>query len=449
MRLLSGERKKGYSKNKSFNLFKEISIGIILFIIILIPFVKKLELHSFHGDENYWLRSSKYFKTFFIDRDFRGREWQKCKIPPVGKYIIGLALYITGYGDRIEELSRLKRWNFLKGYNWNVAHGRMPPKEMLYVVRLTMALFGSFTCLLIYWIGKKLFDIKAGIIASLLLAYNPLMLLCSKRAMTDAPLLFFLTVNILLTIYFYQFLLKQNFLKPLVFSALIGINSALATGTKLNGGLAEIIFLSFCMLFILVKSVHHRLSGNTLWSTIAQCTHNREIRIVLISILISVIIAIGMFVSINPCLYHQPLKGSKSMIDSRIVGIHFQQKHWGPLLDSLDKKASFMVRRTLLHKNYVILGTLLGIPIDFCLFLLGLLLLSYTEIKFLLNNARPSLKSILIIWTAITITGITAWLPFDWPRYYLPVIPCVVTVVGYCIDKMIYKGWSFFTSFSI
>ena len=81
-----------------FNVVKESGIIIILFTLIVIPFVRKLDLHSFHGDENYWLRSSKNFKLLFIDRDFNNEEWSTCKIEPVGKYIIGLALSIAGYG---------------------------------------------------------------------------------------------------------------------------------------------------------------------------------------------------------------------------------------------------------------------------------------------------------------------------------------------------------------
>lgn len=97
----------------------------------------------------------------------------------------------------------MKRWEFLKDYSWNVSHGRIPHKEILYVARLTMTIFGSLTCLLIYWIGRKMFGAKTGTISSLLFTYNLLMLLSSRRAMTDAPLLFFLTANIVLIMYFF------------------------------------------------------------------------------------------------------------------------------------------------------------------------------------------------------------------------------------------------------
>ncbi len=246
--------RKELSNHKSFNLLKDITVVIIILPIILMPFVWKLEFYDCYGDENYWLSTSKCFKLFFIDKDFHNWRLKKSKIEPVGKYIIGLALSIAGYGDRIDELSRMKRWNSRKDYSWNLAHGRVPPKEILYIARLTMALFGSLTCMLIYWIGRMIFCVKAGIIASLLLAYNPLMWFCSRRAMTDAPLLFFLTANIILVIYFYQSLLKRKLLRTFVFTVLIGINIAIATGTKFNGGLAGLILAIFYILLVLIKN---------------------------------------------------------------------------------------------------------------------------------------------------------------------------------------------------
>ena len=35
----------------------------------------------------------------------------------VGFHIIGLALSIAGYGDRIDKLSKMGRWNWDKDYN--------------------------------------------------------------------------------------------------------------------------------------------------------------------------------------------------------------------------------------------------------------------------------------------------------------------------------------------
>ena len=100
------------NQNKSFSLLKEIVVGIIIFCLILIPFLTnsnvlkylqkisgpRVDPQIFHGDENDWLRSSKYFKLLFIDKDIHNEQWKEYLgyiHPPVGKYIMGLALFIA------------------------------------------------------------------------------------------------------------------------------------------------------------------------------------------------------------------------------------------------------------------------------------------------------------------------------------------------------------------
>ena len=115
------------------------------------------------------------------------------------------------------------------------------------------------------------------------------------------------------------------------------------------------------------------------------------------------------------------------------------QKKYAVLIGSFSKKIDFTVRRTLFPGNNVILGNIFKIPIDFALFIVGLTMLLYYEFKYLLANSKPSFNSIIILWTLITFIGIIMWIPFDWPRYYLPVIPCIVIITGYCINKLIDK----------
>src|SRR4030042_127909 len=126
-------------KNKRFNVLKEIVAVIVISYIISIPFLtngsvlkylKKLGISScpyldftqFHGDENYWLRNTKYFKLFYMDQAITSEEWKNFDAydqPPVGKYIIGLALFVAGQKDKIQELQRMNNWNFGTSYTWN------------------------------------------------------------------------------------------------------------------------------------------------------------------------------------------------------------------------------------------------------------------------------------------------------------------------------------------
>lgn len=443
--------------NKSLNILKEVVIVLVLFSIILIPFLTDsglhryflkltgsnctfLDLKEFHGDENHWLiNSNRYFKLFFIDKALNSKQWKEFSAydqPPVGKYIIGLILFIAGDKDEIKQLEHTSLWDFSKSLDWNITNGNIPPERLLSIVRLTMALFGAFTCLLIYYVGRQVFSLKTGIIASLLLAYNPLMVTYSRRAMVDAPLLFFLTANVILIIFFYRAFLQQKSFNAFVFAALIGINAALAVGVKLYGGLAIVIFVIFCLLLIIITSISRQSFANRL----------KMIKTIVCSLIISIFITGVVFIGMNPYLYSNPLKRMTKMIKHRTLVVQRQQKdNPKAALTSLVKKSNSIVKRTLFPGNYVILGSILKIPIDFCLFILGLIMLLYLENKHLIQNRMPSLKTIVILWFIAIFVGTLAWIPLDWDRYYLPVIPCIVMMVGYGIDKIIDNGWILLT----
>lgn len=431
------------TKIRPSNWAKEIGIGLILFTVILIPFINKLESNPFHPDESHWIHTVKYFKLFFIDRDFHNDQWMEYFAydqPPVGRYIIGLALVIPGYGKNLEKSSKMSVWDFSKDYSWNESHGALPPKDVLYVARLPMAILGALTCFLMYWVAKPIFSRRAGIIAALLLAYNPLMLRCSQRAMPDAALIFFLAANVVLTTYFYSSLVEQKLHRTLVFAAFIGITIALAAGTKLNGGIAGIIFAVFCTVLILIKITPYGFPGNNLKDVIGRLRTDREVKIILGSLIISGLIAALVFTALNPYLYHRPLKGSVKMVQHRMSVVKEQQQTYSAIT-TVRQKIELVVRRTLIDKNYVTLGYFLKIPLDMGLFLLGLALLFYTEAKYLFCNHKLSSKSIVIAWISITFVGTTAWIPLDWNRYYLPVLPCVAMMAGYGTDRILNKCW--------
>jgi hypothetical protein len=433
------------TKKKSFCLLKEIAIVLILSIIILFPFLYNLESRSFHGDENLWLRATTYFKLFFINKDIHNKHWRAWPAidqPPIGKYVIGFSLLLAGYRSRLDEVALMEKWAFSKDYNWNVLHGRMPPKEILLVGRYTMAIIGSLACLLLYCLGRMTFNIGVGAIAAILLAFNPLMLRFSQRVMTDAPLIFFLIANTLLIMFFYNFILKHKSRKSLLISGLIGLTIALATGTKLNGGITGIVFLAFCFYLIIIKVWQYKSSTDIPLSVLAILNKDYQVKIILISLLISISTSIFVFVALNPFLYHKPIKGSLDMIKSRAESVKVQQKE-APrsAITSIGQKFYFVIRRTLLPGTYGTLNAILKIPIDFILFLVGLFILIYKEGRNLLNYRRPSNGSILIFWTIITFILIMAWIPLDWNRYYLPIVPCITMVTGYAIEKVSSSCW--------
>jgi len=427
---------------------KEFILIAILYAILLAPFIATLKFSQFHGDENAWLYCSKYFKLFFIDRDFHSNEWQDYYAIdqlPVGKYLVGLALVIGGHGNAIEKLRHLGPWGFLESGPWHTVNPYISSVELveaLYVVRLAMALFGGFTCFLVYWICKKIFDRKTGIFASLLLAYNPLMLFCSRKAMPDAPLLFFLTANVLIMIFFYDAIRQRKTLKTLVFAIILGINAALAMGTKFNGVLAAIIFASFCILIFSLKVYEYKRMPDILPGlAVNKSRVSKEMKTIGWSLCLSGIVALSLFILINPYLYGNPVHGMVTMIKHRMTTVHSEQEVSGLSLTTADQKVFFVIAMTLLPGKGVLLGNIFKIPIDLMLFVSGLILLLDTERKHLLKYRTVSPRSIILLWILITFAGTIAWIPMDWGRYYLPLVPCIVTMSGYILGRALSRSF--------
>jgi 4-amino-4-deoxy-L-arabinose transferase-like glycosyltransferase len=76
-------------------------------------------------------------------------------------------------------------------------------------------------------------------------------------------------------------------------------------------------------------------------------------------------------------------------------------------------------------------------PIVFVLFALGVFMLLYEELKHFRKERKVSLRSLILIWFIVSFVGVALWIPLKWDRYYLPVIPGVVIILGYSIDRIL------------
>ena len=298
-----------------------------------------------------------------------------------------------------------------------------------------MAILGSLTCFILYIIGKTVFNTKSGVIASLILAHNPIMLLYSRRAMANSPLIFFMSLNTLLLIYMYKSICKEKFSRALFFSILMGVTIALATGTKLNGGLTLVVLIGFALTAVIIKLLHHFARRND--------PIGKYILILFTCVLLAVVIACFVFIYINPYLYANPVKNILNMTQFRLGVTSFLQNRLDDPIFTWNQKFNFVIKRTLFAgtETLSVFGNALRFSTDFILFLIGFFMMVFLELKHILREGQLSEKSIILIWTIITFAGIIVWIPFDWARYYLPVMPCVAMMIGYGLSNIFDGCW--------
>ncbi len=83
-------------------------------------------------------------------------------------------------------------WDWTTGWITNMKEGAFPSQEQLVVGRLASAVFFPFDLLLLYLIGRKLRGNLLGWLMMILFCLNALVLLHTRRAMSEGPLLFFI-----------------------------------------------------------------------------------------------------------------------------------------------------------------------------------------------------------------------------------------------------------------
>lgn len=364
---------------------------------------------GFDRDENYWIRSSRYFKMLFLDHNTRWESWRdygSVDQPVLGKYFIGLTLYLNGYD--LAEIQRLPKFKYYKSYTENTDSGNAVLTETLQVCRRAVAVTGILSCLLLYWLGKELFSRRVGIIAAALLAFNPLMDLCSRRILTDTPLLFLVLLSLAVSVLFFKSWKTGRKLHTWLWAACVGIMAGLAVSMKLNGVLTLWALFAATVMFI----VYAKKSGNSVGSLTKP-------------VVLAACLALAVFVAINPYLYKQPLVGMQKMVKHRLWRFHCQQLKTGSGLYTTPARVNAIISRTLsAHpRSFAPFGRILPLPVDFILFLWGL--------WSILKKEREVITVVVLSAAVVTFVTLVLTLPLNWERYFLPLIPYIALIEAY------------------
>ena len=109
---------------------------------------------------------------------------------PLTRTVIGVARIITGYPPLPQD------WNWSESWQTNQASGALPPNNLLHLARLSVAVFFPFTLLCLYFAVKETFTPLPAMVATLLFAFNTLILLHTRRAMAESLLVFFICLSL-------------------------------------------------------------------------------------------------------------------------------------------------------------------------------------------------------------------------------------------------------------
>lgn len=442
-----------FFRTKQSKTFLALSLGACFFAGSLFYYSSKIKPEVTHPDEAVRTRMAVYFKLFFIDQDFVNPLWERREVriaPPGSAYIAGLALWLGGQGDRIGAIGIDNWWNFEESFAWNLANIKLPSGKELYILKFTMAIFVSLSGLVVYWVCLKCFGVVAAFFSSMLFIFHPLMLGCATKATFDAPLIFFIILNILLMLFFYENFSQKRYRPCLFFSGMIGLNAAVAAVIKIQGAIAAVIFLTFCFCVIMTEAA--KFFGGSGGQKQARTSCAKRMQVIIISAILFAVMAVTFFILPNPGLYARPIKGLKEMAELRVEQINRQVKEFSTknyfhddystaVLVSFPQKIKYASLRIFQGEC----KTGLSFWARFVLFAAGFFLIFFNEIKYFRKNLVFSHNFIVLLWVVVLFAAVTAVLFIDFATHFFTFIAPVSILMAYGLDQMLRIGRRFFT----
>lgn len=345
--------------------------------------------------------------------------------PPFTRLWLGFWLALTQNPAPVHD------WNWSEGWANNILTGALPTSDSLFVARLGITLLLPLSLVSIWKLGKDLGGYRSAWIAFALLSSNALVLLHTRRAMAEGPLLAWSTFTL--------WLLSQ----PKVNPWLIGLCAGLAFNAKYTT-------LPLLLLALLV-----------LWFQKPQDNPLRSrLRITAIVLITFILLSLAL----NPVLWKYPFQTLKEAIAARERLLSAQITDFtnaNPLLvatsfpdriRNLLLQVFFAPPQTSEAANYAeVLETsyqrYLASPIHHALrgllgggFLLSLTTLGMFSFPLRQHHTLPSARKpllVLIGGTLLQSAFILGWLPLTFQRYYIPLIPYFVLWASLGLDSLI------------
>ncbi len=205
--------------------------------------------------------------------------------PPLGRYLIGISRSLAGFPAPTTD------WNWSLSWDENNQAGALPSPDLLTAARFGPAALFPFSLMLIYLTGWRLGGRFLGWSSMLFLATNALVLLHTRRAMSESGLIFTICL----------------FMACLVFCQkrpwLIGIPAALMVCAKHST--LPLVIIGLLALILYAKKPFH-------WKPLAA--HTASFAVVFLTI----------FILLNPFLWTDPLNALQAVLKTRQELLHQQ-----------------------------------------------------------------------------------------------------------------------------
>lgn len=272
-------------------------IPLILFLGSFLIYSYNLEGQPWHGDEINYLGWAGNYIHLIKNGDFGNScliSIDNCNllfhVPAFGATYSPIRMLLIGLPMSVENQNRGDFFNWSCFWNKCYDAHKAPTIQQMAAGRQLSPFFGSLTIVILFLIGKILFNRYVGLIAALLFLFYDLWFWYSRSIMTEVHYIFFCMLSLLLLLY--SFKTERPKIKYIILSA---VTFGFALNSKLLAVDFSALFLGIILFGSLFKGQVSIISGKR--------------RIPKISLLIFVFFSISLlsFVMTEPGFYKNPL----------------------------------------------------------------------------------------------------------------------------------------------
>lgn len=428
--------------------FKNLQAGVDVICLALLSFyiMGGAAIVPFHGDESSKIYVGRDFYFLFLEGDREKITHQAKRSASSGEYRANLASgsisnMIYGWlaassGYAITELN--DDWHWGRDYRYNLESNRVPEARLLRTARLASAAQLAVAAALVYVFARITLNRPTALLASLLFATHPTLLLNGRRALQEGSHM----LGTMLLLLAAAWLIRQGRWWQY---ALLGACAGLAIAAKHTSAfVVAIVFLA-----VYVLSVYESLRPG-----------DRRARLKtrpLAGILMAGIVTLLVFYLLNPGWWDAPLETARDVMSERSELLQRQAGVYGGY-QSLGQQVKGFFRFVLIgepqyfedgqwagypeiseqiqiYENSGWAGATIGGNAIAALLMLALvsagiiLLLRDRDISF--QN-----RALLMFWGGGTAAIVFALTPLPWARYYLPVLPFTLMMAAYALTNM-------------
>jgi 4-amino-4-deoxy-L-arabinose transferase-like glycosyltransferase len=385
---------------------------------LLVFFNAKAKIDS---DEGNWIGTTRYFETFFVERDFSPEAWADGywtrTQPMVFRYVIGSWLWLRGHDLDVQN----PNYDYSKTAQANRRLGLSPADNVLDDARMPARLMAALAVTMLYVVVRVLAGPIGGLAAVISMMGSPYLEENLIRAKAESTLMFFLLTALLLAML--SVWRPRGPWLAARWGIATGIFLGLAFGVKLTVVLALIAVTIWGAGTCLLAWRRHELATSKPW-------------VWPLAVLVTVTV---IFIGSNPFTWPNPVGRSWLLFENRRDEMAQQQIDVpSRAVHSLDRRISLVWERSVWNDAFS--PSRLNLPLEAVLTVAGAVWLAVRAVT-LKDAGRRRAEIMVLLWLTLLWAGVSAGLGFLLQHYFVPTAVIATLLSGLAVGWAVQAAW--------